>query len=144
MKVSLELSKEYHPPYAVIYTDIVTDEVQRIIDLLGSGDIPITGFQEDRIVVIKPNEIYMIRIEGGKTVIYTEKEQYFSKKRLYEILDRVGSGFMQISKQTVVNLSCMQSVEAGFGGTLLLKLKNGVSDYVSRKYLPEFKSYLGI
>ena len=28
--------------------------------------------------------------------------------------------------------------------TLLLKLKNGCKDYVSRKYLPEFKKYLGL
>ena len=51
---------------------------------------------------------------------------------------------MQISKTTLVNLSCMDSIEAGFSGTLLLKLKNGCSDYVSRTYLPKFKKYLGL
>ena len=56
----------------------------------------------------------------------------------------LGRGFMQISKQTIINLSYIKSVEAGFSGTLLLKLKNGLSDYVSRKYLPELKKYLGI
>ena len=49
---------------------------------------------------------------------------------------------MQISKSTLVNLSYLDSIEAGFNGTLLLKLKNGCKDYVSRKYLPEFKKYL--
>ncbi len=83
-------------------------------------------------------------MEGGETVIYTETEKHFSRKRLYEILEQLGGGFMQISKQTVIRLSCIKSVEAGFSGTLLLKLKNGASDYVSRKYLPEFKKYLGI
>ena len=51
---------------------------------------------------------------------------------------------MQISKTTLVNLSYMDSIEPGFSGTLLLKLKNGSKDYVSRKYLPEFKKYLGL
>ena len=60
---------------------------------------------------------------------------------MYEVLDQVGSGFMQISKSCVVNLSYVQSVEAGFGGSLLLKMRNGLSDYVSRKYLPDLKNY---
>lgn len=144
MKVSVELSKEYNPPYAVIYTDTVTDDIQKAIDLLGMNDTPLIGMQEDRMVIIKPDEAYMIRVENGDTVIYTENEKYYSRKRLYEMLGQLGTGFMQISKQTIVNLSCIKSVEAGFSGTLLLKLKNGSSDYVSRKYLPEFKKYLGL
>ncbi|MGI6766303.1 MAG: LytTR family DNA-binding domain-containing protein [Lentihominibacter sp.] len=144
MKVSVELSKDFSPPYAIIYADVITEKIQRMIDLLGTDDTPLTAQQEDRIVVIRPDEVYMIRVESGETVIYTEAEKYYSRRRLYEILDQLGGGFMQISKQTVINLSCIKSVEAGFSGTLLLKLKNGASDYVSRKYLPEFKKYLGI
>lgn len=144
MKVNIELSKEYFPPYAVIYTDAVTDEIRNAIDLLGVSDTPLIVRQEDQMVVIRPDEVYMIRVESGNTVIYTKKEKYCSRKRLYEILSKLGGGFMQISKQTIINLSYIKSVEAGFSGTLLLKLKNGTSDYVSRKYLPELKKYLGI
>ena len=43
-----------------------------------------------------------------------------------------------------VNLSYLDSIEPGLGGTMLLKLKNGCKDYVSRKYLPDFKRYLGL
>ena len=69
---------------------------------------------------------------------------FVSKKRLYELSSQLGKQFMQISKTTLINLSYMDSIEPGFSGTLLLKLKNGCKDYVSRKYLPEFKKYLGI
>ena len=144
MKVIVELSKEYDPPYAVIYTDTVTDDIRKAIDLLGTKETPLIAQQGDRIEVIKPDEVYMIRVEGGDTIIYTEKEKYYSRKRLYETYEQLGAGFMQISRQTIVKLSCVKSVEAGFNGTLLLKLKNGYSDYVSRKYLPEFKKYLGL
>lgn len=144
MKVSVELSKEYNPPHATIYTDAVTDDIQKAIDYLGMNDSPLVAQKEERMVVIKPDEVYMIRVEGGDTVIYTEKEKYYSRKRLYEMQAQLGKGFMQISKQTIINLSYIKSVEAGFNGTLLLKLKNGNSDYVSRKYLPDFKKYLGL
>ena len=144
MKVSVELSNEYNPPYAVIYTDAVTQEIQRIIDLLGMKESPLVAQQEDRWVIIPPHEVSMIRVEGGETIIYTTKGNYFSRKRLYELLNQLGNGFMQISKQTIVNLSYIQSVETGFNGTLLLKLKTGDADYVSRKYLPDYKKYLGL
>jgi DNA-binding LytR/AlgR family response regulator len=51
---------------------------------------------------------------------------------------------MQISKQTIINLSYLDLIEASFNGAFLLKLKNGLSDYVSRKYFPQLKKYLGL
>lgn len=144
MKVKIELSREYTPPYAIIYTDTVDEDIQRAVDLLSSRESPVIARQEDRIIVLKPEDIWLIRVEDGETFIYTQKKKYTSKKRLYELLERLGKNFMRISKQCIVNLSYIQSVEAGFSGTLLLKLENGLSDYVSRKYLPDFKNYLGM
>ena len=104
-----------------------------------TSDNPEGGFQ-----LLTGDEICMVRVESGETRIYTEKEEYSTRKRLYEVLDQLGGGFMQISKACVVNLSFAESVEAGFGGSLLLKMKNGLSEYVSRTYLPGLKNYLGI
>lgn len=145
MKVSVDISPEYKEPYAVIHTDKVTEEIQRMIDIFSVSEAPITALQnEEDIVVLQSKEIYMVRVEDGDTVIYGEKNKYRSRKRLYELGAQLGSQFMQISKTTLVNLSFMDSIEAGFSGTLLLKLKNGCSDYVSRTYLPKFKKYLGL
>ena len=145
MKVSIDLSAEYKEPYAVIHTDKVTDEITRIIDIFSNNDTPVTALQnEEEIVVLKPDEIFMVRIEGGDTVIYGDKQKYRSRKRLYELAEILGKKFMQISKTTLINLSGIDSIEPGFSGTMLLKLKNGNKDYVSRKYLPDFKRYLGL
>ncbi|KSV59699.1 LytTR family DNA-binding domain-containing protein [Acetivibrio ethanolgignens] len=145
MKVSVELSSEYNEPYAIIYADKVTDEIQKMIDILSANETPITALQnEDNIVILQPDEIYMVRVEDGDTIIFGEKQKFRSRKRLYELEQQLGRQFMQISKSTLVNLAYMDSIEAGFNGTLLLKLKNGCKDYVSRTYLPEFKKYLGL
>ena len=145
MKVSVDISPEYREPYAVIHTARVTDEIQRIVDVLGTGDTPITALQnEEDIIVLQPKNIFMVRVEDGDTIIYGARQKYRSRKRLYELADQLGKQFMQISKTTLINLSYMDSIEPGFSGTLLLKLKNGNKDYVSRKYLPEFKKYLGL
>jgi len=144
MKVNVELSSEYTEPFAVVYTDHVSEEIQRLIDVIGANESPVTGWNNEELVILQPKEIYMVRVEDGETILYGEKRKYRSKKRLYEIGSQLGNQFMQISKGTLVNLSRMDSIEPGFGGTLLLKLKNGCKDYVSRKYLPEFKKYLGL
>lgn len=145
MKVKVDISPEHSDPYAVIYTDKVTDEIQRMIDMFSASDAPVTALlNEEDIVVLKPEEIYMVRVEDGDTIIYGAKERYRSRKRLYEMGQQLGIRFMQISKTTLVNLSYMDSIEPGFSGTLLLKMRNGCQDYVSRKYLPDFKKYLGL
>ena len=145
MKVNIDISAEYKEPFAVIHTDKITDEIQRMIDIFSNSETPITALQnEEDIVVLQPKDIYMVRVENGDTVICGAKQKYRSRRRLYELADQLGKQFMQISKTTLINLSYMDSIEPGFSGTLLLKLKNGDKDYVSRKYLPEFKKYLGL
>ena len=145
MKVRVDISPEYKEPYAVIHTDAVTEEIQRMIDAFGASETPITALQnEEDIIILRPADIYMVRVENGDTIIYGEKNTYRSRKRLYELASQLGKGFMQISKTTLINLSYMDYIEPGFSGTLLLKLKNGSKDYVSRTYLREFKKYLGL
>lgn len=145
MKVSVDISAEYKEPYAVICTDKMTDEIQRILDVFSTSEAPIIALQnEEDLVVLQPKEIYMVRIENGDTMIYGERKKYRSRKRLYELGKQLGKPFIQISKSTLINPSYMDSIEPGFSGTLLLKMKNGGKDYVSRTYLPEFKKYLGL
>ena len=144
MKVNVIISSEVHETYAEIHTDKMTEDIGRIVDMLSTEAAPVTARAGEELVVLKPEDIYMVRVENGDTVIYGEKRSFFSSKRLYELADQLGNKFMQISKSTLINLSYMDSIEPGFSGTLLLKLKNGSKDYVSRKYLPEFKKYLGL
>ena len=146
MKVEIKVSEEIREPYAIIYTDRITAEISQaalLIENEFSKDI-ITVLDGERIKVLRPEEIYMTRIENEKTVVYARTEKYNSNKRLYEMESILGSGFMRISKSVLVNLKYLECVEPSLGGVMLLVLKNGCRDYISRKYLPAFKKYLGI
>ena len=145
MKVSVDISPEHTEPYAVIYTSQMTDEIQRLLEVFGNSESPITALlNEEDLIILQPKDIYMVRVENGDTIIYGEQKKYRSRKRLYELGQQLGKQFMQISKSTLINLSYMDSIETGFSGTLLLKLRNGCKEYVSRTYLPAFKKYLGL
>lgn len=136
MHVKIEIDSSLKELYTIIYTNTMTEEIQKVVDYLDNNDFPLCAIQEERIIILKQEDIYMIRVEGGKTMIYTSDACYQSKKRLYEIYQSVDKTFMQISKQTIIHLTYLQSVEISWSGTFLIKLKNHQSDYVSRKYLP--------
>lgn len=68
MKVNVELSKDFSPPHVTIYADAITNEIQRVIDVLDSKDIPLIVQSEDRMIVLKAEEIYDTR--GGWRYCY--------------------------------------------------------------------------
>ena len=71
MKVSIELSPEYSEPYAIIYADKITDNIQRTLDIFGSNESPITAFKnENDIVILQPKEIYMVTASSNHLPLY--------------------------------------------------------------------------
>lgn len=145
MRVEIRIAKDIKEPYAVIHTDKMTDEVEQAAAALeGLQSRVVTASEDDRVVVLHPEEIYMVRVEHEKTILYGEKRQFQSRKRLYELEESLGKDFLRISKSTLVNLKYLDYVEPSFSGLMLLKLKNQCQDYVSRKYLPDLKRYLGL
>ena len=144
MKVKLRISDEIQEPYAVIYSDSLTDEISRAVMFLENTGKLITAEENGRILILQPEEIFMVRIENERTIIYCQKDKYLSSKRLYQLEEQLGKGFMKISKSTIINLSHIKCVEPSFKGMMSLVMKNGCKDYISRKYLPNFKKYLGI
>ncbi len=146
MKVEIKISPDIKETYAVIYTSRITDEIQKLASAMGfeSDNSVITAKDGDRIVVLRPKEIFMARVENEKTLVHTLSKSYVCPKRLYELEAQLGKDFMRISKSTLVNLKEISSIESSFSGMMLLILKNGCKDYISRKYLSDFKKYLGI
>lgn len=84
----------------------------------------------------------MVKVEGRDVRIYTQDQSYYAKKRLYEIKEQ--ASFVQIAKGILINGEYLDSIEPGLSGTMRIRLKNGLSDCVSRHYLPAFKKYLGL
>lgn len=144
MHVEIKVLEEVTNTYAVIYTNQITEEVLQAVDMFGNVNGIITAVEEDKTIVLRTEDIYMIRVENNKAIIYCKEKKYASKKRLIELEKILKGSFMKISKTTLVNLNYIASVEATFGGMMCLLMKNGCKDYVSRKYLPDLKKYLGI
>lgn len=144
MKVELQISADIDEPYIVIHTSKMTPEINQLMELFQSSGNVIPVTDNDQLIVLEPSEIYMLRMEDERLNVYCQQKKYVSGKRLYEMERLLGNGFMRISKSTLINLKQISRVESSFHGTMLVILKNGNKDYISRKYLPAFKHYLGI
>ena len=144
MDVEIKLVQDLQKPYVVIYTESINDEIQNMVSLIGNSNGILTAIHNERTLVLKERDIYLIRVENKETMIYCKNKSYISKKRLCELEKILKHNFMKISKTTLINVNYIEGIEAAFGGMMLLIMKNGCKDYVSRKYLPDLKAYLGL
>ena len=147
MLVDMNISESIKEPYVVINSDELTPEIAalaREIAAFGNGRNVIIGNLDERMVIIEPEKIVLIRVESEKVYVVTEDETYRVGKRMYELLEVLGKEFMQVSKSAAINLSYLESVEPSFNGIMLLHMKNGEKEYISRKYVPGLRKYLGI
>jgi len=155
MKVQLFVSKDLEEPYAEIYTDVLTDNIQKAMVLLENeetineeeemGDNSILAVKKGQdIVLLDVEDIFFIRVEDKQTKVYVEDKEYLIKKPLYQIEENLDSNFVRVSKTTIVNLRKIKRVAPSLKGMMFIELKNGLKDNISRKYLSDFKKALDL
>lgn len=154
MKVQLFVSKDLKEPYAEIYTDVLTDNIQKAMVLLeNETEEDDEGINENSILAVKKGsdivlldfeDIFMIRVEDKQTKVFTEDKDYLIKKPLYQIEENLDSNFVRVSKTTIVNLRKIKRVAPSLKGMMFIELKNGLKDNISRKYLSDFKNALDL
>ena len=154
MKVQLFVSKDLKEPYAEIYTDVLTDNIQKAMVLLENetkeveeeiNDNSILAVKKGSdIVLLDFEDIFMIRVEDKQTKVYTGDKDYLVKKPLYQIEENLDSNFVRVSKSAIVNLRKIKRVAPSFKGMMFIELKNGLKDNISRKYLSDFKNALDL
>ena len=145
MKVRIQVDPAISEEYAEFHVREITDEVSRFAEIIEKSNSVLTGADEfERTIIINPSDIVAVHAEKKWCRIFSETADYSCRKRLYELEQDLGPDFMRISKSILVCIRKIDSVEAVFNGMLLLHMKNGSKEYVSRTYLPNLKSYLGI
>lgn len=145
MEIKIKISSKVEQPYLVLYTSQITENIKATVRCLQEkSEQVVTGKLDEKIMMLNPNDIYLVRVEEGNTIAYLERGHCEIKKRLYEIEDILKDDFMRISKSTIINLNQINYVKPSFNGLMVVKMKNGEKDFISRKYLPSFKKQFGL
>lgn len=146
MKVEIKVEDLLKEPYAIIYTNEITEEIQRMVDLLANNENKIlTGITDDKIFLLDKDEIYCFYSENQKIYAKTDKGNLWVKQKLYKLEEMFqGNSFIRISNSCIVNVDKIKNLEINFAGTIGIVFKNGEKEFVSRRYLSKIKKYLGI
>ena len=99
---------------------------------------------EDRILTIKVEEIIKVEVEKTELTFYTTSAIVKTNGRLYQVLEKLNSDFVQVSKHGIINLNYLESLKPGFTGNMIAKLALKQKTDVSRRYLPELEKMLGL
>lgn len=146
MRVEIKIDSSCTEPQILILTDSITEEINNLLKKL-SEDVPqiISGSKDGKIEVLEPDGLIRVYAAAGKVYAVTEKGEYLLRLRLYELEARLDSRrFIRISNSEIINLKQVSSFDFSFTGTICVKLQNGTTTYVSRRYVPKIKKILGL
>lgn len=145
MKISININPELTDTEIIINCGSLTPETENIIAALRMADNQMTVIKDSETHILDISKIAYIETVDRKTFVYTEKDCYESKLKLYEIDEKLCSGsFLRISKSCIVRLKYIRSLKAELDRRLRITLENGEQLIVSRQYADELKKRLGV
>ena len=145
MKIELQVGKEYVPSRVVIYTEKVTPEIEKLVEILQNyNKHSILGYSNEEIYLLNEEEIETFYTQQGKIFARIEGKEYQIKKRIYELEEILPKYYIRISNSEIVNFRKIEKLDMSISGTICLIFKNGEQTYVSRRQIKVIKEYLKI
>lgn len=124
-------------------------EVQELVTYLGhfgqeSPKVLPVKTAED-ILLLTVAELIVVEVEGSQLLLKTSKGTYQTTERLYKFKERLNNpDFVQVSKQSLININHLEKLEASFSGNMLAFLTNKIKVQVSRRYLKALERAIGL
>jgi len=130
-----------------IESQALSTDVQKLINTIENLDnhfdvVPLAV--DDKVLMVATNSIISFEVYDNELTIYTAEQNYQLRGTLKTMLQRLNSNFIQVSKNSVINLNHLESLEAAFSGNMTAFLTNKLKITVSRKYLSDLKNSLGM
>ena len=143
MKISVYIDKNCEEEIQ-IFAHNESELIEQIKSLVNESLSQINGFKGKEIFPLSLSEIYCFTVERNKVFALTQNDKFVIRERLYEIEKNLSHDFMKINKSCIANITKIERFDASISGTLMVKLKNGYTDYVSRRSVKTVKERLGL
>lgn len=115
-----------------------TEQIEVIRNFFSSIQ-SITGRRDEEVCVLQPGSIYYLETVDRKLFAYQAGEVYQIDYSMKHFLDCFGgSGFVQVSKNTAVNLYRVKRVKTDLNMRLKLVMDNGEVIVLNRTYKKTF------
>lgn len=143
MNFKLFIDKEKEEQ-VLVYTHEKSELTDAIEKLVCQSITELNGYKDREIIRLELPEIYCFIVEENKVFALTDKDKLHIKYRLYQLEKAFGNSFVKINQSCLVCISKIERFDATLSGALKVKMKNGYSDYVSRRNVKAVKERLGL
>lgn len=146
MRTEIHIDPTLEEPKLILETPALTPEQQAMLEAAAHhGRAPLMGYQGDHVTKLPPEEIFRLYTSGSRVLAETDRGTYQVRLRIYELEQALaGQDFIRISQGEIINLSRTDQFDLSRSGTICVRLKNGQSAYVARRYVKKLKQALGI
>lgn len=127
-----------------IYAHKRTNLIDQIEFLCENYELQICGYLDDEIHILDISKIERVFVESDKLFVSVGTTHYRLKTRLYLIEEQLGENFIKINQSCLVNKNFIKCFKSSWKGSLLVELKNGEKDFVSRRQTKIVMERMGI
>lgn len=121
----------------------ISDDVQEIISFVKSRQGQLSAVKDGQSIEVPLIDIFYAESVDNRVFIYTAKESYEVRLKLYELEDMMkGRSFLRVQKSMLLNLMKVKSIKPALSGRYSAILKNGEEVVISRKYVANLKQTL--
>ena len=145
MKFKVEqVAEETEESVSVYCHDPRADWVNKVQEA-ALGQVIVCGNIEGELHQVRLSEIYYFEVEDGNSFIYTKRDIFTVKEKLYEF-EKISlrSSLFRCSKSMILNADKIDYVQPSISGRFEAVLSNGETVIVSRKYVNDLKQKLGM
>lgn len=143
MKFSLFINKEREEE-VLVFAHEETSLTKTIEKIVTEDTAELIGYIEREAVVLDLLSINCFVVEESKVYALTPKHKYQMKQRIYQLEEILPDIFVKVNQSCIANINMIKSFDSSISGSLLVKFKNGHSDYVSRRQLKAVKERFGL
>ena len=127
--------------------DIYIKEKRQLIEdienLISEENI-LLCYKNSEIYKVSFSEIILLAVENEKVAVFTEKDKFFIKERLYMAEEKLSSDFIRLNQSAIGNIRKIRKFDCSVSGTLKVTFTNGLTDYVSRRQVKAVRERLGL
>lgn len=122
-----------------------SDDIEKLIAAIRMQDTKLAGRKNGRQFYIETAEVMYIESTDKRSFFYTLSDVYETPYRLYELEAKLCDlDFLRVSKNCLVNINHIQSIEPDIDRRLILTMEKGINLFVSRQYSAAVKQKLEV
>ncbi len=142
MKIKIDYMKDGENEI-IIRCKEIDDEVLSIMSLLHMRNRKITGYCDDTLHMLLPDQLYYIESVDDVVYAYSDNKVYKLSMTLSDLdLNYRDFGYFRCSKSMIINLNMIATLKSDIGNRIIATLKNEEQIIISRHYAKALRDFL--